>query len=593
MAAYFAATAITILVLTWVFKLWTADITIPWGYQGDGLLASMLVKGVVDNGWIWQNPFLGMPGGQLLYDYPFLNSLDFLIFKLFSLFTKNYGLILNSFFLLTFPLTAITSMFVCRELKMSYITSIVVSVLFTFIPYHIFRGEGHLFLASYFMVPLMILVALWVYLEKDLLFKKDENNSIHWNVTNPKFLISVVICIVGACTFTYYPVFTCFFLLIAGFAAYFSQKNKYALLTALIFICVIGGTILVNYAPSLMYQQENGKNINVGVRVPWESELYGLKIIQIILPIYGHRIPFFSSVSQLYSTTSPLVTENTLSSIGFIGSLGFLFTFIWIFFKVTSGNAANMTNRFKILTGVSLFSVSAVLLATIGGFGTIFNYAISPQLRAYNRISIFIAFFALIAFFISLEVLRDKYLISKAKRTIFYGILIVILLGGIMDQTHDYMSPPYGAVKTIFQQDDHFIKQIESVMPENAMIFQLPYVAFPESPPVYNMTDYNHFRGYLHSEKLRWSYGAIRGRLTDQWQKEVTQKGTIDMVDNLSVAGFSGVYVNTDGYADFGRDITSNLSRILTTKPIVSDDGKLFFFDMSVYNSGKLNRSVN
>jgi phosphoglycerol transferase len=125
------------------------------------------------------------------------------------------------------------------------------------------------------------------------------------------------------------------------------------------------------------------------------------------------------------------------------------------------------------------------------------------------------------------------------------------------------------------------------------MIFQLPYVAFPESPPVYNMTDYNHFRGYLHSEKLRWSYGAIRGRLTDQWQKEVTQKGTIDMVDNLSVAGFSGVYVNTDGYADFGRDITSNLSRILTTKPIVSDDGKLFFFDMSVYNSGKLNRSVN
>jgi phosphoglycerol transferase len=81
--------------------------------------------------------------------------------------------------------------------------------------------------------------------------------------------------------------------------------------------------------------------------------------------------------------------------------------------------------------------------------------------------------------------------------------------------------------------------------------------------------------------------------MTDGWQKDVTQEDTLDMVDEVSVAGFSGIYVNTDGYADLGGAITSNLSSILRTKPLVSDDGRLFFFDMSVYNSERLNRSAN
>lgn len=401
-AAYCIAIAITIVVLVWVFKLWEADITIPWGYQGDGLLASLLVKGVVDNGWYWQNPYVGMPTGQFLYDYPFLNSLDFLTFKIFALFTSNYAVILNGFFLLTFPLTTLTSMAVCRELKFSYISSIVLSILYTFIPFHILRGEGHLFLASYYMVPLMILVALWVYLEKDLLFKKCDDNKITIDIHNKKFLIGAVICFISASTFTYYPVFAAFFIFIAGFAAFISQKNKFPLFVAFLFIAIIIAGLLLNIAPSLIYQHEHGKNVDVGGRAPWESEIFGLKIVQLVLPIYGNRIPFLAYATQVYDTTAPLVTENSMAALGMIGSIGLLITFLWLFVKITNEDM-KIKPDVKLLNGVSLFSISAILLATIGGFGTILNYAIYPQLRAYNRISIFIAFFALLAFFIVLE----------------------------------------------------------------------------------------------------------------------------------------------------------------------------------------------
>jgi hypothetical protein len=582
--AYCVALTITIAVLVWVFKLWAADITVPWGYQGDGLLASLLIKGVVDNGWYWQNPYVGMPTGQFLYDYPFLNSLDFITFKIFALFTSNYAVILNGFFLVTFPLTTLTSMIVCRELKFSYISSIVMSVLFTFIPYHIFRGEGHLFLASYYMVPLMILVALWVYLEKDLLFKRGDDNKVTIDIYNKKFLIGIVICFIGASTFTYYPVFTAFFIFIAGFAAFISQKNKSPLIVAFIFIAVIVAGLLLNVAPSVLYQQEHGKNVDVGGRVPWESELYGLKIIQLVLPIYGHRIPFFSYAQQVYSTTSPLVTENAMVSLGMVGSIGLIITFLWLFFKITNESQVKINPDTKFLNGVSLFSISAILLATIGGFGTIINYAIYPQLRAYNRISIFIAFIALLAFFIVVEMTQKKYFTTPTKKNIFCIMLLLVLAGGILDQTHDFMSPPYSIVKSLYQEDQKFFGKIENVMPDKAMIFQLPYVAFPESAPVYNMTDYNHFRGYMNSNKLRWSYGAMRGRPTDAWQKNVANDSPQDMVRNLSNTGFAGIYVNTEGYADFGKNITSNLTSILNTNPIISDDGKLYFFDMTKYN---------
>ena len=56
------------------------------------------------------------------------------------------------------------------------------------------------------------------------------------------------------------------------------------------------------------------------------------------------------------------------------------------------------------------------------------------------------------------------------------------------------------------------------------MVFQLPYVPFPENPPVQQMSDYDHLRGALHSRTLKWSYPTMRGRWGDTWQRAIAQK---------------------------------------------------------------------
>src|SRR4051794_7732701 len=87
-------------------------------------------------------------------------NLHFGIMKLLTVFTRNFAAVANAYFLLTFPLTAITALYTFRKLSSRWIGSIVGSLLFTFLPYHFFRGQHHLSLAGYYMLPLVIGVAI-------------------------------------------------------------------------------------------------------------------------------------------------------------------------------------------------------------------------------------------------------------------------------------------------------------------------------------------------------------------------------------------------------------------------------------------------
>jgi hypothetical protein len=64
------------------------------------------------------------------------------------------------------------------------------------------------------------------------------------------------------------------------------------------------------------------------------------------------------------------------------------------------------------------------------------------------------------------------------------------------------------------------------------------------------MTDYEHFRPYLHSHDLGFSYGVTKGRHHDRWQREAEQLGPAVMVQLLENYGFSALLINRQGYGD-------------------------------------------
>src|SRR5439155_15013681 len=55
------------------------------------------------------------------------------------------------------------------------------------------------------------------------------------------------------------------------------------------------------------------------------------------------------------------------------------------------------------------------------------------------------------------------------------------------------------------------------------------------------------------------------------------------MLTSLVLAGFKGLYLDRFGYADRGRALENDLKEILHQQPLVSQNQRLVFFDLSEY----------
>jgi phosphoglycerol transferase len=95
------------------------------------------------------------------------------------------------------------------------------------------------------------------------------------------------------------------------------------------------------------------------------------------------------------------------------------------------------------------------------------------------------------------------------------------------------------------------------------------------------MADYDPLRGYLHSTNLRWSYGAIGGRHTDAWLRDLESRPIEDIAEGAAAAGFSGIYLDRAGYSDRAAELESRLRALLARQPIVSTDGRYAFYELS------------
>src|SRR5712692_3153939 len=266
----------------WAIRLWRADLAIPLHRAGsDGSFYDMVVKNLIENGRYKSNPFLGAPGQGDLHDFPMPHTIHFLFIKLLSLFSNNFAMVMNLYFLLTFPLVVVVSLFVFRRFRISYAPAILGSLLFAFLPYHFLRGEGHLFLSTYYLVPLMVLVLLWVCTGEPLFrFERLAGEPARGWVT-PKGALSLASCVLVALDNPYYAFFGAFFLVIAGLAARFRYGHARAIRSSAVLLTVLLATFVLGLAPNLVYVAQHKRNYEVAHRRPNEAEIYGMKIAQL------------------------------------------------------------------------------------------------------------------------------------------------------------------------------------------------------------------------------------------------------------------------------------------------------------------------
>ncbi len=254
--------------------------------------------------------------------------------------------------------------------------------------------------------------------------------------------------------------------------------------------------------------------------------------------------------------------------------MGFLFLVGFLLFGRKASNN-------DLLQTLAVLTTAAVLIGTVGGDGSLVAFLVSPLFRCYNRISVYMAFLSLFAVALLLDDLRGRLPGVTFSDAIWYAALALVVCVGIFDQTTPEFVPPYQKTAPEFFSDDEFAKRIQANLPRGAMIFQLPLEPFPERGPVNKMRAWDLFKGYLHSNGLRWSYGVMTGRPEARWAERLADEPLDQAVKTFAFAGFSGIYIDRYGYADNAAGIESGLEGVLHESPLVSIDGRLLFFDLN------------
>ena len=240
-AEYAIAVLLSLPLLVWSYHLWQADLRIPLLYEGDGLLHQILVKGTIEHGWYLNNKSLGAPLGLQMHDFPIVDALFFVLLKLISLPSRDWGLTVNLFYFLTFPLTTVTALYAMRRLGVSYAPALVGALLYTFLPYHFFRGEAHLYLSCYFLVPLIVPVVVRILLGRGVPLRREgPDRVVRWDLTSRESLRTVGLCLLMGSGGIYYACFSCFLLLIAGIVGGLNRRRQCPLVASCLLICVIG-----------------------------------------------------------------------------------------------------------------------------------------------------------------------------------------------------------------------------------------------------------------------------------------------------------------------------------------------------------------
>jgi phosphoglycerol transferase len=545
-----------------------------------------MAKGMIQGHWIWSNPNLGMPFGFDLRDLPIFITLEGTGMKFLSFFTAEPGLIVNVTWLAATVLASGSMTWCLQRLSINSGIAISVGVMYALQSYGFYRNIHHLHLLFY-LVPFIATGAI------ELVSGRFSNDSLvgapartaGWTRRISSFIpvYLYLACIGMGLSYAYSAFFSVFVLSVATLLALARGATKRELLLGAGAVGIICCVLAINLSPAIYYQAVNGKNAAMNFKFPFEQDIYGLRIAHLLTPTSDHPLGAFVRFQQAMAAAGfQPPDEEQLSKLGVMGSAGFLFLLGYSLVSCVRPTGRNVSWNHQILGASSALALAILLFASASGLAAFFNVFVSPEIRCYSRIAPFLQYFCLSAIAVLLMRAQDWWRRKYLSHVIFgMGLMGIAVLAG-MDQAAMLSSlTEYGPTRQRFLEDATFVREIERTLPRSASVFQLPYTPFPIDPGnIGRMAYYDHAKPYLHSDRLRWSWGTITGRAADEWVRRAQALPMQEMLPELVRGGFSGLWVDQFGYAPASspeKEITS----VLAVQPTRSANGRFLFYNLA------------
>ncbi|MEO7189850.1 MAG: hypothetical protein ABI051_02200 [Vicinamibacterales bacterium] len=550
---------IVILVVTWLaLHGWSRTFRAPLVYSGDALFYLAQSKTTIEQGWWWWNPSLAAPLGYHALAFPQNSNVDQALVWIASLFTHDVALVVNVTWLAMLMISGATAAWCLSRLGVSRLGAWGSGILFALSPYAFYRNLTHFNLATY-LIPFAATASV--------LLSADPNR-VRWRWAGSGALFAGTVLL--GFNNTYYAFFAAYLVACGALIGAIRARDGRPLLAGATCLAALMLATLLNLLPSVLVWHQHGRPEGLTHRVG-DAELYGLKLRQLISPLPDHWFPPFRVWNDKEEAAGfPAETENGISRLGLIGSIGLVGLLIRLLARRGS-NRLHQTERTGDLAGMTM---AAVLLGTIGGIGSLFSLLVAPDIRAYNRITPFIAFFALAAVALWIDRATPR---RRTRSIVWAAVLTVGLLDEVVAATffNRLASPVAAEVRRL----NVFVSGLEQRLPRGARVFQLPVRPYPLDGGVAAMGTYEHFKPYLASHTLRWSYPALTPAQV-RWEHRVSALPPGEFVRALARDGFSAILVDRRGYDDHGDGAVQALRSGTSAPGIIAQNSDYVALDV-------------
>jgi phosphoglycerol transferase len=548
---------------------WTRDFSVPLYFSYDALEYLMQVKGTIENGWWWVHPRLSAPGAFAQVLYPSNTTVDQAIVWLVRLVTREPGLVINASWMIMVALSAVVATRCVSLLGPPRALAVPAGLLFALSPYALYKHIDHFSLAIY-LVPVPCAVALSIAAGRAASLSRRE-----------RMLLAVGCALLGF-NYPYYAFFGCFLVLVAAAVAFAAERRASDVMAGLTFVGIICLATFVNFTPSFYAWTRDGKPAAIPQKQAAEAEQYGLKIRQLVSPVVESSFPPFRRWTTLEDAAQyPLQTENRSARLGTVATLGFLALLCGLFVPKLGA----LTLDDALFAAAARLTLAALLLATIGGFGSVFNLLVTPEIRAYSRITPFIAFFSGIA----VVLIAEKLLavrpyaasIHRLAPSLIPAALAAVAALGLYDQTRAAVSlnEEHDGVRREWTALARFVASLERALPAGAQVFQLPQLTFLAETGQARMLPLDHIKPYIVSNHIHWSYPALADSVVS-WQQRVSRLPPRALAAALADKGFGAVLVDRHGYPDGGRSLVESLTAGAVAGRVIAESDRYVAIDV-------------
>jgi len=553
------AAGISMLVFWPLRRLWGAS----WG-PGD-LLSTYNNVNAWGGLWYQPVPTNGYPGEMDLNLFPGIDITQNTLAVALGAFSPSPFLGLNLLIIVSFPLTAALTVVAVRLVRLQGPWAVTIALAFTFIPYHWGRSLGHAYLGTTYAAVTGVILGLLI--ARGLLDRP----------TRLTLIGSAALIATTAWSGVYYAAFG----LLVTLGAVLWRALTGASIRLLVRNAAVPVLLVVLAALALVpaaISRATESISSLGNRPPYESVELAGSLALAVLPAPVSIAPYMGYYNEAILELTAGAPYNEALAITNYGTwtslLALLFALSWAFLRLR--HRLSLPPEFAFSAFMTAF---LVLFFIPWGANSLFANFVSAQIRAWNRL---LPILLLFIFLLAASALANTRTLRRIR--ISWVGSAVLLLVIIVDQVMPYRAL-YSQTVTRFAEDTNqaqeYATAVNSAIPEDCGIIQLPFMIYPENGTVEpQLNDYEHFWHSLLNRGKSWSYGAVRDTDSAARVEELSRAAELADLERLQSQQVCGIHVDLRGYSpQDGRALAERLEGDLGSPVANGKDGEWLLFD--------------